>query len=190
MGPTPLYDALRKFAGEDPLRMHMPGHKGKAMPAPEFSPLAAIDFTELGPTGDLFSGDGPIREAEALWAQALGMSGCLFLTGGSTQGMLSALTLACRPGDTILLDRGSHRSAYNALALLDLTPVYLNRPRFSTYGGGTAENPPKNQNGLYNLSHLLRGLIGYSRTGGCRPCTWRYAGGGCRPRGASAFPGK
>ena len=128
MGPTPLYDALKKFAGEDPLRMHMPGHKGKAMPAPEFSPLAAIDFTELGPTGDLFSGDGPIREAEALWAQALGMSGCLFLTGGSTQGMLSALTLACRPGDTLLLDRGSHRSAYNALALLDLTPVYLNRP--------------------------------------------------------------
>ena len=128
MGPTPLYDALKNFAGEDPLRMHMPGHKGKAMPAPEFSPLAAIDFTELGPTGDLFSGDGPIREAEALWAQALGMSGCLFLTGGSTQGMLSALTLACRPGDTLLLDRGSHRSAYNALALLDLTPVYLNRP--------------------------------------------------------------
>ena len=30
--------------------------------------------------------------------------------------------LACKPGETVLLDRGSHRSAYNALALLDLKP--------------------------------------------------------------------
>ena len=105
MGPTPLYDALRAFAARDPLRMHMPGHKGRAMPAPEFSPLAAIDFTELPPTGDLFAGDGPIREAENLWRDALGMGECLFLTGGSTQGMLTALTLTCRPGDSVLLDR-------------------------------------------------------------------------------------
>lgn len=28
----------------------------------------------------------------------------------------------------MLLDRDSHRSAYNALALLDLRPVWLERP--------------------------------------------------------------
>ena len=56
------------------------------------------------------------------------MAHCLFLTGGATQGVQAALALACRPGDAVLLDRGSHRSAYNALALLDLRPVYLERP--------------------------------------------------------------
>ncbi len=34
----------------------------------------------------------------------------------------------------MLLDRGSHRSAYNALALLDLKPVYLERPWLASEG--------------------------------------------------------
>lgn len=126
MENTPLYDALTAFAARDPLRMHMPGHKGK--PLLGLDNLAAIDFTELPPTGNLFDGGGAIGEAEELWAEVFHMDSCLFLTGGSTQGVLAALTLACNPGDTVLLDRGSHRSAYNALALLDLKPVYLDRP--------------------------------------------------------------
>ncbi len=126
MENTPLYDALTAFAARDPLRMHMPGHKGK--PLLGLDNLAAIDFTELPPTGNLFDGGGAIGEAEGLWAEVFHMDSCLFLTGGSTQGVLTALTLACQPGDTVLLDRGSHRSAYNALALLDLKPVYLDRP--------------------------------------------------------------
>ncbi|HIZ94756.1 aminotransferase class I/II-fold pyridoxal phosphate-dependent enzyme [Flavonifractor sp. An112] len=126
MENTPLYDALTSFAAQNPLRMHMPGHKGK--PLLGLDNLAAIDFTELPPTGNLFDGGGAIGEAEELWAEVFHMDSCLFLTGGSTQGVLAALTLACNPGDTVLLDRGSHRSAYNALALLDLKPVYLDRP--------------------------------------------------------------
>ena len=132
MEKTPLYDALTSFAAQHPLRMHMPGHKGK--PVPGLDNLSAIDFTELPPTGNLFDGGGTIGEAEGLWAEVFHMDSCLFLTGGSTQGVLTALTLACRPGDTVLLDRGSHRSAYNALALLDLKPVYLQRPWLAQAG--------------------------------------------------------
>ena len=113
---------------------HMPGHKGKSLPAPELAAIAAIDFTELPPTGDLFSGGGAIGAAEALWAKVFHMASCLFLTGGSTQGVHAALALACKPGETVLLDRGSHRSAYNALALLDLKPVYLERPWLASEG--------------------------------------------------------
>ena len=128
MENTPLYDALRAFAAARPLRMHMPGHKGRPLPAPELAGLSALDFTELPPTGDLFSGGDAIEAAEALWAKVFHMAHCLFLTGGATQWVQAALALACRPGDAVLLDRGSHRSAYNALALLDLRPVYLERP--------------------------------------------------------------
>ena len=128
MENTPLYHALRAFADTNPLRMHMPGHKGRPLPAPELAGLSALDFTELPPTGDLFSGGDAIEAAEKLWAEVFHMAHCLFLTGGATQGVQAALALACKPGDAVLLDRGSHRSAYNALALLDLRPVYLERP--------------------------------------------------------------
>jgi len=137
---TPLYDALRVFADSRPLRMCMPGHKGKPLPAPELSGWSTLDFTELPPTGDLFVPGGPIGEAEALWARVFGLPHCLFLTGGSTQGILTAITLACRPGDSLLLDRNSHRSAYNALSLLDLHPIFLYRAPLEDLPGPITAN--------------------------------------------------
>ncbi len=128
MSHTPLYDALRAFADTGPLRFHMPGHHGKPLPVPEFSRLSELDFTELPPTGDLYSPGGPIEAAEKLWAVAFGMAECLFLTGGSTQGLHTALTLTCPVGGGVLVDRGCHRSVYHSMALLDLRPVYLTRP--------------------------------------------------------------
>ena len=128
MEQTPLLDALLHFSEENGLRMHMPGHKGKALPMEgKIKSVAQIDYTELGPTGNLFDGDGTIRAAEDLWAKTLGMEQCLFLTGGSTEGLHAALTAACRPGEEILLDRNCHRAVFNSAALLDLRPVYLLR---------------------------------------------------------------
>lgn len=125
---TPLYTALCAFAETRPARWHMPGHHGRELPVPELAGYARLDFTELPATGDLFSPGGAIEEAEALWARDFGFGSCLFLTGGSTQGILSALTLAAAPGGAVLMDRGCHRSAFNAMALLDLRPVFLARP--------------------------------------------------------------
>lgn len=126
--PTPLYDSLRALAARDPLRLDMPGHHGKPLPG-ELPWPSRIDFTENGSTGDLFGGEpDAIQEAERLWAERLGFDACLFLTGGSTQGVHTGLALLAGQGSAIALDRGSHRSAYHALALLDLTPHYLPRP--------------------------------------------------------------
>ena len=55
------------------------------------------------------------------------MDCCQFLTGGSTLGLHTALALL-PSGDRVLIDRGCHRAVYNALALLDLDPVYLPGP--------------------------------------------------------------
>ena len=65
---APLYNALCVLRGQKGLRMHMPGHKGKS-PAAEFSTAAALDYTEIDPTGNLYTGEGPIAAAEALAAQ-------------------------------------------------------------------------------------------------------------------------
>ena len=126
--PTPLYDALRAYAGKSPLRFHMPGHKGKFLPVPELMSLAPVDLTELSPTGNLFAAGEPFDSAQALWAELFGFDQCQFLTGGSTMGIHTGLTLCARPGEQVLVDRNCHRAVFNALALLDLEPVYLERP--------------------------------------------------------------
>ena len=126
--PTPLYDSLRALAGQGPLRLDMPGHHGKPLPG-NFPWPSGLDFTENGSTGDLFGGaPDAIQESERLWARRLGFDSCLFLTGGSTQGVHAGLALLAGQGSAVALDRGSHRSAYHALALLDLAPQFLPRP--------------------------------------------------------------
>lgn len=120
---TPLYTALSEFADTQPLRFHMPGHKGKG--APGWEKLFALDFTELPPTGNLYEPGGAIELAQQLWAESFDMAYCLFLTCGSTQGNRTALHLTCPPGCTLLVDRNCHRSVYHTMALLDLEPVYL-----------------------------------------------------------------
>jgi Arginine/lysine/ornithine decarboxylases len=116
--PTPLLDALNRYAAAAPLRAHMPGHKGT---------LSPLDLTELPPTGNLYQPDGPIAEAQALWAQAVGFAHCLFLTNGATAGIFAALAAATKPGDHLLLDRDSHLAFHHAMAALDLHPHVLNR---------------------------------------------------------------
>ena len=131
--PTPLYDCLRELAAQSPLRFDMPGHHGAPLPGGLAD--ASLDFTENGRTGDLFGpGGDAIEAAERLWAATLGFDSCLFLTGGSTQGIHTGLALLAGAGGAVALDRGSHRSAYNALALLDLDPHYLSRPWLASDG--------------------------------------------------------
>ena len=120
---APLYDHLISFAKTAPLRMHMPGHKG--IGSGLFSDIYPIDFTEIAPTGNLYTGEGVISEAEALCADFAGAKAALFFTCGSTQGIHTMLAEAVGMGGTLILDRGCHKSVYNAMALLDITPYYI-----------------------------------------------------------------
>ena len=123
---APLYEALCALAEKNDLRMHMPGHKGKS--ASPFFSVSAIDYTEIPTTGNLYLGEGPIGQAEELAAKAWGAAHAYFLTGGSTQGIMTGLSLCAAPGSKILLDRNTHKSFFNGCALLDLRPVYLREP--------------------------------------------------------------
>lgn len=125
---TPLYDAIRKYADREPFRFHMPGHKGTSLPLGELKWLAPIDVTELPETGNLYEAGEPFDEAQRLWAEIFGFEFCQFLTGGSTMGIHTGLALCARPGSKVLIDRGCHRAVFHALALLDLEPVYIERP--------------------------------------------------------------
>jgi len=133
-GKTPLYSALINEAGQETIRMHMPGHKGKVPVYFMSTDNFAIDFTELAATGSLYEGIPPIADAEELMAQAAGAKECFFLTGGSTQGIMTAISVACPPGSTMISDRGSHRSVWSSMAHMDLCPEYIFAPKLEPWG--------------------------------------------------------
>ena len=122
----PLYDSLLALAKEHPLRLHMPGHKGELTGL--FRDIAQIDFTEIPPTGNLYTGEGAIAEAEDLCAAYAGAGEALFFTCGSTQGIYTMLAAAVGARGHLILERGCHKSVYHAMALLDITPHDMYAP--------------------------------------------------------------
>ena len=86
---APLYDALHALADKHTARLHMPGHKGQPV-LREFSSILPLDFTEVYETGNLYTGEGPIRQAEQQAARFYQAADCHFLTSGSSQGIHTA----------------------------------------------------------------------------------------------------
>lgn len=128
MNDAPLVKALRALAekryadGRQAARFHMPGHKGKA-PFDTLDDFWKIDFTEIEGAGNLFAGDEPILSAERAAARFYGAADCLFLTGGSTQGLMAMLRAS--GASQVICDRNCHKAAAHAMALLSITPQYL-----------------------------------------------------------------
>ncbi|MBP7402642.1 MAG: aminotransferase class I/II-fold pyridoxal phosphate-dependent enzyme [Clostridia bacterium] len=126
---TPLLQALRTHAGQGRVSFHVPGHDGgAAFPDGMLAGIGAIDTTELGSTDDLNQPEGPAREAMRLAAEAFGAGSTLFLTGGSTCGILAMITLAAAAGRRLLLPRAVHRAVPRAIALSGAEYVFLDEP--------------------------------------------------------------
>ena len=137
----PLYHTLATRADAGALRFHMPGHKGKAIPESALAGACALDFTELYGTGNLYDGVFPIADAEALCARAWGVPQAFFLTGGATMGNFAMLSLVRQETAHILVDRGSHKSVYHALGLLDFSPEYLMPETIAPFGVAAPHAP-------------------------------------------------
>jgi len=104
------------------LRFHMPGHKGRALPYP--LPWEA-DTTELPTTDNLYDPTGPLAHAQSEMARVAHAGHTLFLTGGSTAGLLAMILYAVPPGGTLLMGRNAHHAALSACILGDINPVYV-----------------------------------------------------------------
>lgn len=127
MSRAPLWQAVHHYAGAGTARFHTPGHSGRAgfaLPS-AFAGVLPCDQTEVPGLDSLYEADGVIREAEELAARLFGAKATLFSAGGCTLCIQTMLSLAARPGDSVAMDRRSHRTAVHACALLDLEPVWL-----------------------------------------------------------------
>lgn len=118
---------LEGYAGKNAERYHMPGHKGKGCGI--LSGVYPYDITELSFSDNLANPCGVILKAENDIASLIGAKRCRILTGGSTLGVLvsvySAKAYYHGERNKIIICKSSHKSVYNALALLDIEPVFL-----------------------------------------------------------------
>lgn len=123
----PLVDALVQFQQQHPISFHVPGHKnGKLSGLPDaFKSALAYDFTELTGLDDLHYPEEAIDDAQKLLAKAYGAEQSFFLVNGSTTGNLAMVFAVCEQGDTLLVQRNSHKSVFHALELAGVQPVYL-----------------------------------------------------------------
>ena len=119
-----IYGAMKSYKSLRPLRMHMPGHKAHRSMLAYFKD-AAKDITELSFSDCLESPDGVIARAEQDVAEILGAAKSHILTDGSTAGVYALVYLAKKRGGRLAIARNSHKSVYNACAVLGVEPYLL-----------------------------------------------------------------
>lgn len=119
---TPIYDFLKKYADNKTMRLHMPGHKGKAL-----SKLHTYeyDITEISGADSLFEADGIIAESEKNTALLYNTVKTCYSAGGSTLCIQAMLTLMKQENRKVIAVRNVHRSFIAACALLDIQPLWL-----------------------------------------------------------------
>ncbi|MDR1000155.1 MAG: aminotransferase class I/II-fold pyridoxal phosphate-dependent enzyme [Clostridiales bacterium] len=108
---------------------HMPGHKRRFFS----TDIINHDITEMAGLDDLFSANGDIARLQNRIARMYGARHARILVNGSTAGILASINSCCGEGDEIIMSRGSHISAFNALALSGAKPVYI-YPTLSALG--------------------------------------------------------
>lgn len=125
---TPICDFINEYAESDPLRLHMPGHKGRG-------DIEALDITEIDGADSLYEADGIIKKSEQ---NAGALFGCdtFYSTEGCSHCIRAMLYLTVlyakergkRP--VIAAYRNVHKTFLSAAALLDLEIEWL-------HGNGT-----------------------------------------------------
>ncbi len=118
---TPICDFVRAYRESGALRLHMPGHKGRALLGPE-----PMDITEIPGADVLYHARGVIRESEENASSLFGSALTLYSAEGSSLCIRAMLQLALLQAKLrglpprIAAGRNAHRVFLEAAALLDL----------------------------------------------------------------------
>ena len=123
---TPICDFVARYAAVQPLRLHMPGHKGRNVLG-----LEQADITEIPGADVLYHPTGIILESERNAAALFGTGRTVYSTEGSSLPIramvyltaLYAASLGKRP--LIAAGRNAHKVFITAAALLDVEVAWL-----------------------------------------------------------------
>ena len=123
---TPIYDFINSYRKKQPVRFHMPGHKGKS-----FLGFEEFDITEISGADSLYEAEGIIAESEKNASLLFGSSATFYSTEGSSQCIKAILYLLLSSSDRqkgkrpyIIATRNAHKAFFHGAALLDLDVVW------------------------------------------------------------------
>ncbi|MGL4818566.1 MAG: aminotransferase class I/II-fold pyridoxal phosphate-dependent enzyme [Bacilli bacterium] len=121
-----MQEKLRQLNNSSRLSCHVPGHKnGQFFRDESFRTIGQIDVTELDDTDDLHFPTGMIQEEQVRIANFYGAKQSFILVNGSTCGNLAAIYSQFQRGDSVYVQRDSHKSVFHALKLRGLKPILL-----------------------------------------------------------------
>ncbi len=113
---------LEKLKEHNATPYHMPGHKRRAVA--QGLPYD-IDITEIEGFDNLHDMQGVLKDIADRAAGRYHSVAAFPLVNGSTCGVLAGIYTLTRENKNILIARNCHKSAYNAVEVLDLNPTYL-----------------------------------------------------------------
>ena len=122
---TPICDFVKNYIEKDPMRLHMPGHKGVSYLGAE-----PFDITEIDGADSLYEASGIIAESEKNASELFGCS-TFYSAEGSSQCIRAMLFLAMQNAKNqgkrpiVLAGRNAHKTFLSAAALCDLDVKWL-----------------------------------------------------------------
>ena len=126
-----IADFLKENAAKDNVSFHMPGHKGRSSLYDEagygqlLREAAAWDITEIPGADALYDPRGALRNVMENYAELYGARHTELLVNGSSAGVIAAILSSVPVGGKLILGRSSHHSAFSALRLGGINPVYI-----------------------------------------------------------------
>ncbi len=122
---TPIVDFVRAYAEKGGVRLHMPGHKGKAQLGPE-----PLDITEVSGADVLYHETGVIAESEQNATALFDSAATLYSCEGATlaiKAMLATVAMTLPRGESlrVLAARNAHKAFLYGAALLDADVQWL-----------------------------------------------------------------
>jgi len=172
---SPLADQLKAIADNNPVRFHMPGHKGMVQKFDSvLNTSISTDFTELPGTDNLYTPSSVILEAENRAAEAFGSAHTLFCAGGATLCLqtcvLFSVLLSRKTERPLFCDRLCHMSVMNALILSDCDPIWFFPEDNALFAKIKAEKPCAlilTSPDYYGSFRLTKHLIDVCHSVGC-----------------------
>lgn len=115
-----IYEFLKTYAEKNPIRLHMPGHKGVGEAALPYH----LDITEIEGADALYKASGIILKDERRAARLFGAEDTFFSTGGCTLCIQTMVMIAKQEGyKTIYVYNPPHTSFFNACEIIGMTYV-------------------------------------------------------------------
>src|SRR3954467_10985423 len=128
---APIGDAIRGFHERNDLAFGIPAHRAGTG---DVTPDAVAWSGEDAFRADVGMNNGVDNRHQSwqveptamqLFADAVGADQTLFSTNGSTENVHVAMMTAVRPGETLVMARNGHKSAFSGLVLSGARPVYV-----------------------------------------------------------------